>query len=588
MYANRNVINIVYSDNHLLEKNLNEVIRIMKKNAILKKNIDKNIDFYISNFFNSDIPDIKNEDNINILWLGSINSISISNIKKFDYILVSTYDLYSYLEKEISNIYYIPMFAASKSKIKKSCSIKDNNPNCYWVVIGEAVDFISYLKKHNIRYKQYTLANEKVSSELMKDLGNISGIAANNIYLNFNSLDISPFFFAAASANIPITTYKETHKFNLLTFFFNNSIIVYSSYDDIALFFENQTDTSNAKVIVDNYFTPDAIAEIIISILTKTDYNPSVIDNMVDVWCASKPSEYSNGDFSFSYDLLKNITSKYKSISNPASIMQHIGQTNIFIRGMISFSERDLNKKGLSIIYLLYPAIDNFKDSNFSISLDEYISSIEHELKMFDGVVVASSYVHKGLEKIGIKSHYIPQFTDTNKFYFDPVDELKSEVLFVGTRYFDRPSIPILLANNIKVDIYGPNWSGLEKAESIDNRILRKYYSSAKIVLNDTRPDMKQLNFISNRIFDATACGSFVISDYIPEVEEVYGDSVPMWKTPNELVELVRYYLDPKNEKERLEKANRAREITLKNFTADIAGKKFDKVIEELKKQKGM
>jgi hypothetical protein len=68
----------------------------------------------------------------------------------------------------------------------------------------------------------------------------------------------------------------------------------------------------------------------------------------------------------------------------------------------------------------------------------------------------------------------------------------------------------------------------------------------------------------------------------------VYGDSVPMWKTPNELVELVRYYLDPKNEKEKLEKANRAREITLKNFTADIAGKKFDKVFEELKKQKGM
>ena len=97
---------------------------------------------------------------------------------------------------------------------------------------------------------------------------------------------------------------------------------------------------------------------------------------------------------------------------------------------------------------------------------------------------------------------------------------------------------------------------------------------------------MKQLNFISNRIFDASACGALVISDYVKEIEDVYGDSVPMWKTNEELVELVKYYLDPKNEKERLEKAQRAKEITLKNFTSDIVGKKFEAIIEDIKNKK--
>ena len=95
----------------------------------------------------------------------------------------------------------------------------------------------------------------------------------------------------------------------------------------------------------------------------------------------------------------------------------------------------------------------------------------------------------------------------------------------------------------------------------------------AKIVLNDTRPDMKQLNFISNRIFDASACGALVISDYVKEIEDIYGDSIPMWKSGEELVELVRYYLDPKNEQERIEKAKKARDITLNNFTVENAAK---------------
>ena len=76
-----------------------------------------------------------------------------------------------------------------------------------------------------------------------------------------------------------------------------------------------------------------------------------------------------------------------------------------------------------------------------------------------------------------------------------------------------------------------------------------------------------EAGFVSNRIFDVTACGGFIISDYIEGIEEIYGDAIPMYKTEEEFVELIKYYLE--HEDERREKAKKAQEITKKHFTSD-------------------
>ena len=57
------------------------------------------------------------------------------------------------------------------------------------------------------------------------------------------------------------------------------------------------------------------------------------------------------------------------------------------------------------------------------------------------------------------------------------------------------------------------------KGEGIPNAELRRYYSAADIVLNDHWDDMRTEGFISNRIYDALACGAFVISDHIEGIE---------------------------------------------------------------------
>ena len=117
------------------------------------------------------------------------------------------------------------------------------------------------------------------------------------------------------------------------------------------------------------------------------------------------------------------------------------------------------------------------------------------------------------------------------------------------------------------------------KGEYIPNEQLNQYYSSAKIVLNDHRPDMKEFGFVNNRIYDATASGALVISDYIKEIDDIYQGSVPMYKTKEELNELIKYYLN--NEEQRQQKAQKAREITLKYFTNNAVAKQ---ILSHLKK----
>jgi spore maturation protein CgeB len=258
----------------------------------------------------------------------------------------------------------------------------------------------------------------------------------------------------------------------------------------------------------------------------------------------------------------------------------------IYLRGGRVLHENLIKKDSVSLLFLFYSLADDKQDIT---DIRGYIQQFLGEFNHVDAVATASEALANALKNYDIDAYYIPQFTNPKKFYLDYTEALKSEVLFVGNYSAYRQAVPTLLKENIPLSIYGDAWpEGVAKERYIDNRILRKYYSSAKIVLNDTRADMRKLGFISNRIFDATACGTLVISDYMKEIEEIYGDAVPMWKTTDELIALVKYYLDPVHEAERLDKAKRAREITLQNFTSDIAAQKFQAIIDDVKKKKGL
>ncbi len=264
-----------------------------------------------------------------------------------------------------------------------------------------------------------------------------------------------------------------------------------------------------------------------------------------------------------------------------------------------TYSNRDF-KEGYEFYMRFFPELQlpsyhHYFDKDRIAVLFETIPYTLDEVKNADIVLTGSLKKNREYREQGINSHFIPQFTRTDKFYFAPKENLKTKVLFIGNRWPDtetRKSVAYALKNNIDVDVYGAGWNEiltgdkakLYKGAQVLGDELKYYYSSADIVLNDTREDMAKAGFISNRIFDVTACGGFVISDYISEIAEIYGDSVPMYKNSAEFKALIDYYLA--HPEERKEKAARAQKITLERFSAEAVIKQIISVLEDYQRNR--
>ena len=133
------------------------------------------------------------------------------------------------------------------------------------------------------------------------------------------------------------------------------------------------------------------------------------------------------------------------------------------------------------------------------------------------------------------------QATDPRRFYPDPTGPEHS-LLFVGnSREVRRRIVDDVTALGHRLAVYGREWTpdlidpSLVYGESIDNRQLRRFYSSAQIVLNDHWEDMRANGFPSNRLYDAMACGACVVSDHLGELESEFEGAVATYEDRDQL-----------------------------------------------------
>lgn len=160
----------------------------------------------------------------------------------------------------------------------------------------------------------------------------------------------------------------------------------------------------------------------------------------------------------------------------------------------------------------------------------------DEELNSYDRVFVASSvYAEKLRRRLRVPVEVLLQCTDGKKFnlaarsYGSKPD---IDLLFVGnSRNEYRRIVKDSIAAGLKPDIYGTRWeqfipSDLIKGENLPNDILPSYYGRARVVLNDHWADMAENGFISNRVFDAVACGAIVVSDECVGIHDIFGQSV--------------------------------------------------------------
>jgi spore maturation protein CgeB len=153
-----------------------------------------------------------------------------------------------------------------------------------------------------------------------------------------------------------------------------------------------------------------------------------------------------------------------------------------------------------------------------------------------------------------------------------------NDVVFVGSYYPNRAELFEILAG-FDFGIWGPGWEKLDQKSKLIGCIRGtntpqsewlKIYSASKIVLatHYQNPEKRfPVYQASPRVFEAMACGAFVIVDNQKDVFLLFKDGVHLvrFDEPDYLVSKVSYYLDHTEERKKI--ADRGREEVIKNHT---------------------
>lgn len=204
----------------------------------------------------------------------------------------------------------------------------------------------------------------------------------------------------------------------------------------------------------------------------------------------------------------------------------------------------------------------------------------------YDHAFVASdAFAAVMAERSAVPVDPLHQATDPERFFPD-ANGPRHDLLFVANYRPNRPIIDWLLPTERDLAVYGNGWDkhGLDarhlRGGHIPNEDLRRFYSSASIVLNDTWEDMRAAGFISNRIYDALACGAFVLSDDVAGLADEFDGDVAVYRDAAGLREAVERYLD--EPALRREAAERGRSAVLERHTFERRAAALLAVIEPL------
>jgi len=137
----------------------------------------------------------------------------------------------------------------------------------------------------------------------------------------------------------------------------------------------------------------------------------------------------------------------------------------------------------------------------------------------------------------------------------------KSDICFVGKFNPEREKIfRFILDYDFK--IYGPYWYFSDKEirmrwtrMSISGEDVVKVFNASKIVINVHDNEMKYGGMKANsRIFETTGCGTFLFTDKPKGIGDLFrlGKEIVCFENKNEMLELIKFYLENKEEREKI------------------------------------
>lgn len=184
------------------------------------------------------------------------------------------------------------------------------------------------------------------------------------------------------------------------------------------------------------------------------------------------------------------------------------------------------------------------------ISHPELVES--DEPAQYDGVFAASAHWSRAQsEEFGVPVTPLLQATNPERFRPDAAEPDSGErLLFVGsTRGEYRPAVKAAVEAGLDLGVHGVGWEEFLPPERIRGTFLANpdlpaAYAAAGVVLNDHWSDMAAQGFLSNRLFDATACGARVLTDEAVGLADVFGDTLRTYSDPQGLVDVLSGDLD--------------------------------------------
>lgn len=191
-----------------------------------------------------------------------------------------------------------------------------------------------------------------------------------------------------------------------------------------------------------------------------------------------------------------------------------------------------------------YPVTPEHVTIAWVISHPEAVGRVE--ATSYDRVVAAStSWARARSVDWGIPVEPLLQATDPSLFHPErAVPDTGHPVLFVGSSRMEyRPIVRDAVEQGLPLSIYGKDWRQFVprrfiKGDYLPNTELGADYRSAGVVLNDHWGEMREQGFVSNRLFDAVASGARVVSDEVDGLADLFGDTVQVWRTPEDLTRL--------------------------------------------------
>lgn len=181
----------------------------------------------------------------------------------------------------------------------------------------------------------------------------------------------------------------------------------------------------------------------------------------------------------------------------------------------------------------------------------------------------------------------------TNTDQFKPLNiEKKYDVTFIGTPKKDRKEfVEYLMNKGVKIKIFGAGWSDYPQFNKIYGGFLNpeeytKVINQSRINICFTK-NYAGVTHVIQKFFETAACKVFMLTEHSPRYSELFKDKkeLVMFKTKEELLSKINYYLKHENQREKI--ADNAYKRIIKDFSKNSEFKRLFGYIFKKQKKSG-